>query len=70
VGPVKVQPFGRAAFRDALAGIRAVMTEDPDVFMPKIVDICAQSGVAVVLVSDVKGTVRAVPRDGSRRRRR
>lgn len=51
-----VRSFDRAAFRDALLGIRAVMTKDPDLFMPTIVDLCAQSGVAVVLVSEVKGT--------------
>jgi hypothetical protein len=45
----------RAAFRVALDEARGLVTGAPDEFFPAMVDLCAQAGVALVLVSEVKG---------------
>ena len=52
---LRTDPFDRAAFRFALDEARGLMTGAPDEFFPAMVDLCAQAGVALVLVSEVKG---------------
>jgi hypothetical protein len=52
---LRTDPFDRAAFRIALDEARGLMTGAPDEFFPAMVDLCAQAGVALVLVSEVKG---------------
>jgi len=47
-------PFDAKGFRAALQRIRG-MTEDP-AFEPKLVDLCAANGVAVVFVPEIPGT--------------
>jgi len=52
---VHCQPFDRAALEAALPALRAVTCEPPEVFGPKMRDICAAHGVAVVFVEEVPG---------------
>jgi HTH-type transcriptional regulator / antitoxin HigA len=52
---IETDPFDRAAFRATLDEVRGLMTRPPEEFFPALVDLCAQTGVAVVLVSEVKG---------------
>lgn len=43
-------PYEKAAFRAALDQIRKLTTETPEVFVPKMQELCANAGVAVVFV--------------------
>lgn len=53
---ISCQPWNAAAFREALFRVRMLTSErDPSIWFPKLVDECAQTGVAVVVVPDVKG---------------
>lgn len=54
-GDIETEPFDRPAFRAALDEIRGFMTSDPRDFHPRMVDLCAQAGVALVIVAEVKG---------------
>jgi|CXWL01.1.fsa_nt_gi plasmid maintenance system antidote protein VapI len=49
------QPFDKAKFKSTLEDIRALSTESPQVFEPKMKQLCADSGVAVVLIPEIKG---------------
>lgn len=42
-------------FDDALKEARLLTTEPPEVFVPKLQDLCARSGVALVLVPEIPG---------------
>lgn len=53
---IDTQPFDRSAFRSALDEIRGLMISDPGEFYPKMVELCARAGVALVLVKEIKGT--------------
>lgn len=44
------KPYDKAAFRSALDEVRSLTTEAPDVFVPKVQNLCAEAGVAVVFV--------------------
>jgi HTH-type transcriptional regulator / antitoxin HigA len=50
---VETQPYDAAAFREALAHVRGLTAEDPEVFCPQLVAFCAQAGVAVVFVREL-----------------
>lgn len=53
---IETQPYDKAKFRASLSLIRELANEpDPRVFVPRLVDICAQAGVAVVFESAPKG---------------
>jgi addiction module HigA family antidote len=46
---LKCEPFDKLSFKNALVEIRKLSNEtDPDVFVPRLSDICAKVGVAVV----------------------
>ena len=49
------EPFDRIKFRAALENIRALTTESPETFVPKMQKLCAEAGVAVVFVPELKG---------------
>lgn len=53
---IDTQPFDRSGFRAALDEIRGLVTHQPREFQPRMVDLCAQVGVAIVFVKEVKGT--------------
>ena len=48
---ISCAPFSKAGFRAALDQARSLTEEaDPDVFIPRLIQLCAVAGVAVVLV--------------------
>lgn len=53
---VATQPFDKERFVAALLEIRQLTTEEPQTFEPAMKTLCAESGVAVVLVPEVTGT--------------
>lgn len=50
---INTAPFDLAEFRAALADVRSLTTEDPDVFYPRMRERCAAAGVAVVFVREL-----------------
>jgi len=53
---VSTAPYESGAFRQALVEIRGLMDMQRDAFDPKMKELCAQAGVALVLVSELPGT--------------
>lgn len=47
-------PFDKARFKTAVETIRALTIEDPEVFLPEMIERCAGAGVAVALVQEIK----------------
>lgn len=47
---IRCDRFDGARFSASLQEVRALTTEAPEVFVPKLVDLCAAAGVAVALV--------------------
>lgn len=60
---VPCAPFDKSRFRAVLHEIRAITVEKPEVFEPKMKGLCADAGVAVVLVPEIKN----VPVSGATR---
>jgi HTH-type transcriptional regulator/antitoxin HigA len=52
---VNCKPYDAQRFRDALRRIRTMTKDAPEDFEPEVVRLCAESGVAVVFVPEVKG---------------
>lgn len=50
---IECKPFKASNFHSALEKIRALTNEPPEVFVPDIVKICADAGVAVVFVPEL-----------------
>lgn len=53
---IKTDPFDPKMFKVALKEIRSLTTEKPEVFEPKMKELCRQSGVALVFVSELPRT--------------
>jgi HTH-type transcriptional regulator/antitoxin HigA len=51
---VDCQPFDKRRFREALKRVRILTRETPEVFEPEMKRLCAESGVAVALVKEMK----------------
>jgi len=49
-------PYSRETFKENLKAIRALTREMPASFVPKMRELCAQAGVAVVFVRELPGT--------------
>lgn len=49
-------PYNANNFREALRKIRALTVELPEIFQPKLVQLCAEAGVAVVFVPELPRT--------------
>lgn len=47
---IQCAPYNSNLFRNSLKEIRQLTTERPDIFEPRMTHLCAQAGVAVVLV--------------------
>lgn len=47
-------PFGRQKFEEAIQSIRALTVESPDVFIGQMRQLCAEAGVALALVPEIK----------------
>lgn len=50
---IKCKPFKPSVFRKALEEIRDLTNESPDIFVPKITEICCNAGVAVVFIPEL-----------------
>jgi HTH-type transcriptional regulator/antitoxin HigA len=50
---IRCSPFDQKTFRNALAHIRSLTIEEPEVFQPKMVDLCAMSGVALIFIAEI-----------------
>ena len=48
-------PYDAEAFRAALAHIRTLTTQPPEVFMPEVTRLCAEAGVAVIVTQEIPG---------------
>jgi len=53
---IDTKPYSRARFIAALKKIRSLTTEPPEVFEPKMKEMCAKAGIALVFVSELPGT--------------
>jgi addiction module HigA family antidote len=49
------EPFAKPQFRRALEEIRKLTVEEPEVFVPAMIEHCARAGVAVVMVPEIIG---------------
>jgi addiction module HigA family antidote len=52
---VTCKPFDKATFRVVLNEIRKLTVQGPDVFVPRMIELCAKAGVALVLVPEIRG---------------
>lgn len=53
---MNTKPYSRAGFNSALREIRKLTAKPPEVFEPKMKEMCADTGVALVFVSELPGT--------------
>ncbi|MFB3887109.1 MAG: HigA family addiction module antitoxin [Thermodesulfobacteriota bacterium] len=53
---ISTQPYHSRSFHAALRQIRSLTDKPPEVFEPKMKEVCAQAGVAVVFVPEIHGT--------------
>lgn len=53
---IQCEPFNRKKFQKALEFSRALTREEPQVFMPRLTELCAAAGVAVVFVPELPKT--------------
>jgi len=53
---IETKPYSAALFRKALRSIRGLTAEEPSIFQPRMVEICSESGVALVFVPELKNT--------------
>lgn len=53
---IECEPFDARKFRDTLRRIRSLTRGLPALFEPEVVRLCADCGVAVVFVPEIKGT--------------
>lgn len=51
---IDCEPFDADKFRKTLDEIRSLTNESPDVFVTRIVELCAKAGVAVVFVHELR----------------
>lgn len=51
---IKCQPFDKVRFKEALRKIRGLTRESAKVFEPEMIRLCAEAGVAVALVPEMK----------------
>lgn len=52
---IACKPYEKAKFRSALDEIRKLTAADPCEFQPKMVALCAEAGVALVFIPEMKG---------------
>lgn len=53
---IACEPFDKKRFQEALDVIRGLTMEEPKIFQPRLVDICASAGVAVVFIPELPKT--------------
>lgn len=52
---IRCKPFEKTRFKAALDGIRKLTVLSPNEFQPKMTSLCAEAGVALVFVPEMKG---------------
>jgi HTH-type transcriptional regulator / antitoxin HigA len=52
---IECQPFDKDRFKQALDQIRGLTVKRPEVFVPRMRELCAAAGVAVVFTPEIKG---------------
>lgn len=52
---VKCPPYDPKTFRNVLSQIRSLTVADPEIFHPRMVSLCAASGVALVFIPEIPG---------------
>jgi addiction module HigA family antidote len=52
---IECKPFNKGAFRVALEEIRTLTVQEPELFVPRMIELCEACGVALVLVPEIKG---------------
>jgi len=52
---IDCKDYNSDTFETILHGIRALTNKHPDTFIPKMMEMCAKAGVAVVFVPEIKG---------------
>lgn len=55
-GGIRTRPFNKKRFAAVLNEIRVLTTSEPEVFEPRMVELCASCGVALAFVPEVAGT--------------
>ncbi len=65
---IDTAPFDKTKFRNTLLSIRSLTTERPEIFIPQMTRLCAESGVAVVFVpclpkTGISGATRWLKKD-------
>ncbi len=53
---IQCAPFNRKKFLEVLEAVRALTREEPEVFQPRLIELCAATGVAVVFVPELPKT--------------
>jgi addiction module antidote protein, HigA family len=53
---IMTEPFDRKNFQEALYEIRSLTTDGPEIFEPRMKELCSQAGVALVFVSELPDT--------------
>ncbi len=53
---IDAAPYDESRFREALSTIRTFTREDPNVFVPRMIEMCAGAGVAVVFTQELPGS--------------
>ncbi len=51
---INCRPFDRKGFAEAIQHIRGLVREEPGVFMPRMISLCADAGVALALIPEMK----------------
>lgn len=50
---IEANPYDETKFRQVLGNVRGMTTDPPDVFAPKLKEICASAGVAVIFTPEL-----------------
>ena len=53
---IETEPFDKGAFKTALSEIRELTVLNPSEFYPRMIELCRSTGVALVLVPELKDT--------------
>lgn len=53
---IQCAPFNRKKFLEVLESVRDLTREEPEVFQPRLIELCAATGVAVVFVPELPQT--------------
>ena len=56
VRQIQCEPFNRKKFQRVLESVRALTREEPQVLVPRLTELCAAAGVAVVFVPELPKT--------------